>query len=286
MKIGVCAIVKNENLYLREWTEHYIALGFDKIILYDNNDPCGEIPEHVIFDYVLSGKVDVIRWNKPANNMGAHNNNQMEAYNNCIQRYKSFDWIAFFDCDEFLHLEHHTNIHDLFNEYGDMYNQFNEILVSWMIMGDPNALFYENRPMKERFQIHLQGAYTDPEINGDDCFKSIIKPASDVRFVFHSHSTNTNIACCATGLKCYIYYNGPTTFIKPIHKVMWLDHYYTKSLTEYLTKSIRSHHRYYHNESSLDTCINQYKCFNGWSDKHEEVFRHLLKANIKNPSLT
>ena len=31
MKFGVCALIKNENLYLREWVEHYLKLGFDNI---------------------------------------------------------------------------------------------------------------------------------------------------------------------------------------------------------------------------------------------------------------
>ena len=35
-KFGVCAVVRMENLYLDEWIHHYLELGFDKIIIYDN----------------------------------------------------------------------------------------------------------------------------------------------------------------------------------------------------------------------------------------------------------
>jgi len=41
-KICQCAIVKNENLYLREFVEYYKKIGYSKIILYDNNEKNGE----------------------------------------------------------------------------------------------------------------------------------------------------------------------------------------------------------------------------------------------------
>ena len=59
MKIAICAIIRNENLYLREWVEHHKHMGFDHIILYDNNNPDGEYPHQVIGDYIMSGFVEV-----------------------------------------------------------------------------------------------------------------------------------------------------------------------------------------------------------------------------------
>ena len=37
MKIAVCAIMKDENQYIEEWSNHYKNLGFDHIFIYDNN---------------------------------------------------------------------------------------------------------------------------------------------------------------------------------------------------------------------------------------------------------
>ena len=39
MKSAVCAVARNENAYLLEWIDYHLNLGFDKIFLYDNNDP-------------------------------------------------------------------------------------------------------------------------------------------------------------------------------------------------------------------------------------------------------
>ena len=34
----ICAIAKNEDLYLDEWIQYHLALGFKHIFLYDNHD--------------------------------------------------------------------------------------------------------------------------------------------------------------------------------------------------------------------------------------------------------
>ena len=36
MKIGVCIRAKNEQKIIVDWTKHYLLLGFDRIIIYDN----------------------------------------------------------------------------------------------------------------------------------------------------------------------------------------------------------------------------------------------------------
>ena len=38
MKVYVCALAKNEHLYINEWVNHYVKLGVDKIFIFDNDD--------------------------------------------------------------------------------------------------------------------------------------------------------------------------------------------------------------------------------------------------------
>ena len=82
MKIAICTIIKQENLYLRDWVEYYLKMGVSNIILYDNNDINGEFPQHVIGDYIESGVVIY------ENARGLHRY-QIEAYNNCYEKYKN-----------------------------------------------------------------------------------------------------------------------------------------------------------------------------------------------------
>ena len=42
-KICLCVIAKNENLYVKEYIEHYKKIGYNKIFIYDNNDKNGKI---------------------------------------------------------------------------------------------------------------------------------------------------------------------------------------------------------------------------------------------------
>ena len=60
LKVALCAIAKNENLYIREWVEWYKNLGISKIFLYDNNELDGERFEEVINDYIKEGFVEII----------------------------------------------------------------------------------------------------------------------------------------------------------------------------------------------------------------------------------
>ena len=51
-KICICSIGKNENLYAKEFVEHYKSIGIDKIFIYDNNDIQGESFETILSDYI------------------------------------------------------------------------------------------------------------------------------------------------------------------------------------------------------------------------------------------
>ena len=41
-KVGLCIICKEENLYIKEFIEHYKNLGYNHIFICDNNDIDGE----------------------------------------------------------------------------------------------------------------------------------------------------------------------------------------------------------------------------------------------------
>ena len=51
--ICICSIGKNENLYIREYIEHYFRLGVDKIFIFDNNDIEDENFENNLIDIIM-----------------------------------------------------------------------------------------------------------------------------------------------------------------------------------------------------------------------------------------
>ena len=87
-----------ENNYIREFVEHHKSIGFDNIVLYDNNDIDGEHFEDVISDYINSGYV-ILKDQRGKELV------QIPSYTDCYNIYKDkYDWIAYFDIDEFLEL--------------------------------------------------------------------------------------------------------------------------------------------------------------------------------------
>jgi hypothetical protein len=86
--VGVCAIFKDEALYLREWMLFHWLQGVERFYLYDNgstDDWRAQIPE--LAD-------SVIPWPGPVV--------QMAAYDDCLNRKPDVDWLAFIDIDEYL----------------------------------------------------------------------------------------------------------------------------------------------------------------------------------------
>ena len=95
-KICLCTLARNENLYILEFVEHYLNYGVDKIIIYDNNDINGENINDVIPGYIKNKFVQII-------NYRGKNKIQMKILNDCyINNYKHYNWLIFYDIDEFI----------------------------------------------------------------------------------------------------------------------------------------------------------------------------------------
>ena len=104
IKVCICTLGKNENKYIKEFVEYYKNYGIDKIILYDNNDVDGERFEVIINDYIKQGFVEIKNWR-------GMEKVQFKIMNNCYQNnYQKFDWLIFYDIDEFIYLKNYNNI--------------------------------------------------------------------------------------------------------------------------------------------------------------------------------
>ena len=81
--ICLCAIGKKENLYAKEYIEHYKNLGYDKIFIYDNNDINDEKFEDVIKNEIDNGFVSLIDYR---GYNGININPQLNAYKDCYKK--------------------------------------------------------------------------------------------------------------------------------------------------------------------------------------------------------
>lgn len=143
MKIAICAIAKQENLYLREWVEYYYNMGVTNIILYDNNNINGEYPHQVIGDYISSGFVIY-------KDVRGKYRYQVDSYNLCYEEYKgNYDWIGFLDIDEYWYLRPDLTFDDFFSE--ERYPNALVLFLNWLNYGDNGKVHYENKPLLDRF---------------------------------------------------------------------------------------------------------------------------------------
>lgn len=180
MKVAVCAIAKQENLYIREFIEYYRDLGIKKIILYDNNELNGENFKDILKNEILIGFVEIIDYRGIISP-------QINAYNNCYENNKKkFDWIAFYDIDEFLYIENYTDINKFLAK--PIFSNCSSILINWRYYGDNDQLFYDPRPLKVRFPIYFNFSKNkDYDKYFFSAAKSIVKGGLNISWAHFPH---------------------------------------------------------------------------------------------------
>ena len=222
---AICSISKDTLRYIDEWTDYHLAIGFEKIYVYDNSDDFelqewhnnlpDEVREHIKIKHY------------PGINL------QMHAYNDCTQRIqlkKAHSWIAYFDLDEFLvirDLKKYPHIMDLLDDVPDFVSA---LPINWVVFGINNQREYEAKPVTYRFQKRKENAI-------DKHVKLIVR-ADSVRRVHNPHFVTFNsklaLAADTSGNKIDGPFNEHLT-----GDVVVLHHYTTKSLEEYVGKCER-----------------------------------------------
>ena len=230
LNVALIAIGRMENLYAREFVEHYKKLGFSNVIIMDNNHDGEEHFEDVLQDYVDQGFVIVENYRnqiKP----------QMRGYTTEYNKIKNkYDAVLLVDFDEFLVLEHDKTISEYISRFP---NDWQAILINWDCKVDSGLIHYDPRPLVERFTESLNPIdkcvqYSNIPENAH--IKGLIKGGLDNVF-WHSnpHVPNTNLVCYnASGIRCS---NAPW---QPIdYRMARLLHFTTKTAEEYCTKLLR-----------------------------------------------
>lgn len=233
IKIAMCSIGRMENKYALEFVEFYHRMGVDKFFIYDNNYGDEEHFEEVLQSYIDKGIVEIVDYRDKSCC-------QVQAYQDCYDKHgKEYDWICFFDFDEFLWIDNTSSLKELLSS--DMYKEFDMIHVNELIYGDSGNIRYEAKPVTQRFNVPVQPInYKKTFDFPENCHvKTIVRGSVDgVTWNGTPHTpTNKDLkACSAIGEPCKA--NSP--FVIPyVHKNIILRHYKTKSLEEYYTTKVK-----------------------------------------------
>lgn len=150
---------KKENLYSKEFMEYYMKLGVDHIFIYDNNEP---------FTEKISDTLD----NRYRNRITFYDTNilnishQSKAFTDCYKNnINKFDWFIMVDMDEYLYIVDDTLKNYLTNR---IFNKCDFIKIHWVNSKDNNLLYYEPKPLFERFKPpYIKSIYIKSIIRGN-----------------------------------------------------------------------------------------------------------------------
>lgn len=200
MKIALVCIAKNENQYFPEWIEHHLKMGFDNIVIYDNNS---NPPVPTNLDAFVKEWLDT------------NFKSQSRAYLHACVLLNHFDYVAFLDVDEFYQSKSGNVKEDI-----AALNYPDGIGLYWRIYGHPTPPEVR-QPMTSYTHWH-----------GNGHIKSIVRPNLVLDF------PDPHKAVLIEPSR-YIDENGQTiTAPIGVHtsNTMWIKHIFTRSRSEFAQK--------------------------------------------------
>ncbi len=233
MEVVICAIAKYENIYIREWVDYHLNIGFTKIFIHDNNDLDEEQICDVINKDIYRDKVEVI-------DVRGLKYVQKKVYNIFFKSYK-FDWCAFIDIDEFITFTDKSKYKDIRKFLADK-QEFDAVHLNWMCHGDNGKTKASLLGVIQRFGKPVSPRdfkynYLFPENNH---IKSIIRYGIDINWE-HDDDAWTSNPHTPFGLKQISNGSGTkknenTPFQPYDFEIVYIRHYFTKTIEEYAIK--------------------------------------------------
>lgn len=246
-------------------------MHFDKIIIYDNNEPDGERFEEVINDYIQSQFVKIVDFRgKKAP--------QLEVYQDCYDRFnKEYDWIAFFDSDEFLTFVDGTNdIHHFLSQ--NIYNTFQIIHFNWMVYGDNEMLDNDGRNVIERFKnpvLPYDFQAPNPGYPENYHVKSMVRGGLyDLKWIRNAHTPQSKYyhCCNPSGIAVELIHIQMIDYSKA-----YIRHYSTKTIGEWVKIKMKRGDVFYHEEIAIQvTSLDTFFRYNKKTEKKVRYAHQLL----------
>ena len=267
IKIALCTMGKKENLYVSEFIEYYLYLGVDHIFIYDNNSPYTEKIEDVL-GKKYKEKITVY------DNQILNISTQKMEFTDCYQKnFKIFDWFIMVDMDEYLYI-----INDTLKNYlnNDVFNKCDFIKIHWANARDNNLLYYDSRPLFERFKKpYIKSKYIKSIIRGN---------IFGLKYWVHSPyiSPFKNVTCTNKG-SLINYTNMNFEYIDQINiEKAYIIHFRFKSTEEFINKYKRGYSNWHGNRINevLKVRLSSYFEENGITIEKINLIEKELKLNL------
>lgn len=221
-KYIVFACAKNEDDYIREWVDHNLNIGFDKIIIADNNDDNTKLPS-ILSGYIENGTVQIF---------DCHGIQKLQLYiYTMFLKESNYKWCAYFDCDEFLELSQHSSVKDFLKNI-----QEDCVLINWVVFGGGGKYLKEDGKLSERFtepvrplSLFKENFYVKPIVRSGKTFK---------RFSTTHSPDPKYVPIYNLGGYEHVRHQSHV-YAPPRYKYAYIRHYYTKSFEEWLENKVK-----------------------------------------------
>lgn len=243
MDFILATTTRNEGLYLPEWILHHRQLGFNRVVVFSNDNDDGS-------DDMLRElqKEELIEW-RPREGC-IDRNPQLLAFKELSKELlglsrKPYPYLAWLDCDEFLVLKKHDTVDQWLADLGYP----DGVMINWKHFGSSGIYHYDSRPTVERFVLSDQ----DTPLNR--LYKCIARCDPALYTQINNHRPVRQKGCKPKVVySCLPVKSVPEAYINgkspisdddaPIyHGLSQLNHYALRSEEEYLWKSLRGNGR-------------------------------------------
>lgn len=245
MQVVICCMAKNEERYINDFIKFYFNLGVDKIYIYDNNETNG----YKIDDFIAKPYKDRVI---------VYDIRGMKKYQ--LQQYvyttfynknnHTFDWCFFVDIDEFL-----FGIDDIKQFLSNpLFENIKQVRIKWKLFGDDDLIKRDmSLPVYKAFHNEVKHSLHrnlqqkgDLEIQG----KAIVKGHLGLLNIDSPHFVRGLPSCLPSGKPCKM--SGVRILDDYKGETIFLHHYMTKSLDEFINQKLNRNDAVFNNTIRLD----------------------------------
>lgn len=249
MRVVLCCLAKNEELYINDFVKWYLGIKVDKIYIYDNNDiKKGNSLEKAISPNLLR-KCEIINVRGQSDKCF-----QQKIYTDFYNKYKdTFDWCLFVDIDEYL-----MGIKDIKSYFSILpFHRFNQVRIKWKLFGDDGLIERDmTKPVYSVFKKELKTSLhrnLDKQGNLEKQGKCIVRGGlKHIKFnsVHFANYTNGHLleSCLPNGNMCC----SKVAINEPYNCGIYLHHYMTKTLSEFINQKLNRNDAVYNTSIKLD----------------------------------
>lgn len=221
---SICAIFKDESRFLKEWLEYHRLIGIEHFYLYNNFST--DNYKEILRPYVDNNIVTLIEWPVKYG--------QIPAYEDFRYKYKSESrWVAFIDLDEFICPYEEKNIGDWLKKF----EKYPSIKIYWKMFGTNGIIEADsNKCVIEQYTNSWKGLRNAGKIIWNTDFEP---HEMYMEHLFCQYKIFGKMFRLPSINESYHFISCPNAEKTPQNNTLQLNHYWSKSILEYIKKTNR-----------------------------------------------